>query len=113
MRSPAATSCCSIFAIELVAVPVPFVDFRRAVGAIRERIRLDPAGPRAQAHGAAHLVHAQQLAQFVNHAMRRLRIEFRAVGVGQARRTLRAYSIVAHCIPRQMPKNGTLCSRAY
>ena len=26
--------------------------------------------------------------------------------------TFRAYSIVMHCMPRQMPKNGTLCSRA-
>ena len=27
--------------------------------------------------------------------------------------TSRAYSITVHCIPRQMPRNGTLCSRAY
>ena len=27
--------------------------------------------------------------------------------------TLRAYSITVHCIPRQMPRKGILCSRAY
>ena len=33
----------------------------------------------------------------------------KAVGTPQ---TLRAYSITRHCMPRQMPKKGTLCSRA-
>src|ERR1700746_1859297 len=61
-----------VIAIEFVAVPVPLAYFKRAVSAMRERTRLDPAGPRSQTHRAAHLVNAQQLAQLINHAMLRL-----------------------------------------
>jgi len=32
---------------------------------------------------------------------------------GYVRNTLRAYSITAACIPRQMPRKGTLPSRAH
>src|ERR1700730_9158815 len=70
-----------VVAVELVAMPVPLVNFELAVGAMRERAQLELASPGAEAHGAAHLVDAQQLAQLIDHAMRRLRIEFRAIGL--------------------------------
>ena len=61
---------------------VAFADFRFAVCLVREGAGLQLAGPRAEAHRAAHFVHAEQFAQFVNHAMGRLLVEFRAVCVG-------------------------------
>ena len=72
-------------AIEFIAVPMAFADFSRAVGFVCERSRLEFARPSAQPHRAAHFVHAQQLAQFVNHAVRRLWIKFRAVRLLQTR----------------------------
>ena len=70
-------------AVKFVTMPVAFADFQLAVRFVRERARLQLARPRAQAHCAAHFVHAQQFAQFVNHAVRRLRIELRAVRLFQ------------------------------
>ena len=96
-----------VFAIEFVAVAVAFADFSFAVGFVGKGAGFELAGPRAEAHGAAHFVHAEQFAQFVNDAVRRLRIELGAVGLLQPG-TSRAYSIVAHCMPRQIPKNGNL-----
>ena len=102
-----------VLAVELVTVPVPLADFGGAVSAECGGISLDLARPRAQPHRAAHFVHAQQFAQLVNDAVRRLRIELRCCPLRQVAETLRAYSIVAHCMPRQMPKNGILWLRAY
>src|SRR5258708_22432595 len=59
-------------------------DFELAVSLMRKRSGLRLARPRAEPHGAAHFVHAQQFAQFINHAVRRLRIEFCAVGLLQS-----------------------------
>jgi len=80
-----------VLSVEFVPVPVPFADFRRAVGLVRKRARLKLARPRAQAHRAAHLFHAQQLSQLVNHAVRGLRIKFRAVRLLQPRRIARVF----------------------
>jgi len=92
-------------------VAVALADFELAVGAMGEGAWCELAGPRAEAHGAAHFVDAEEFAQFVNDAMRSLRIELGAIG-GFRSATSRAYSMVAHCMPRQIPKKGTLCSRA-
>src|SRR3954454_5028345 len=45
-------------------------DLEVAVDAMCERVGLDLAGPRAQAHGAAELVDAAQLAQLIDDAVR-------------------------------------------
>src|SRR5215472_583076 len=72
-------------AVEFIAMPVALADLQFPVRFVRERARLEFARPRAQSHGAAHFVHAEQFAQFVNYAIRRLRIEFRAVRLLQSR----------------------------
>ncbi len=61
-----------------------FADFRFAVGFKRQGAGFDFAGPGAEAHGAAHFIHAEEFAQFVNDAVRRLRIELGAVGLLEA-----------------------------
>ena len=67
---------------------------------------------RAQPHGAAQFVDALQLAQLVNHAMRRGGIEFGGIGVLHAAHVARDIRSPSSACPRQMPKYGTLCSRA-
>ena len=74
-----------VLAIKFVAMPVPLRNFQLPVRFLRKRSGLEFAGPRAEPHGPAHLVHAQQLAQLVNHAVRRRRIKLRAVRVLHAR----------------------------
>src|SRR5579859_1716653 len=69
-----------IFAIELVAVTMPLADLRRAISLVREAAFHQQAWPRAQPHGAAQIVDTLQLAQLVNDAMRRARIEFARIG---------------------------------
>jgi hypothetical protein len=101
-----------VFAVEFVTMAVALADLVLAIGFVRQRVRLHLAGPRAQPHGAAQLFHAAQLAQLVDHAMRRRRIELARVGLLQAADVARN-SMHAVCIPRQIPKNGTLFSRAY
>src|SRR6516225_9233849 len=56
-------------------MPVPFADLESAVYLRRQRVRLDLASPRAQSHRSTKLLHAAQLPQFVDHTMRRSRIE--------------------------------------
>src|SRR5579859_5295213 len=68
-----------VIAIEFVAMAVALADFELAVGAMGEGARREFARPGAEAHGAAHFVDAEEFAQFVNDAMRRLRIELGAV----------------------------------
>src|SRR5581483_5926780 len=60
-----------ILAIEFVTMAVALADFGLAVNAMRQRSGFDLASPRAEPHGSAQFFHAAQLAQFVNHAMRR------------------------------------------
>src|SRR5712671_7606648 len=73
-----------MFAVEFIAVAMALADFELAVSLMRKRSGLQLARPRAEPHGTAHFVHAQQFAQFVNHAIRRLRIELGAVRLLQA-----------------------------
>src|SRR5207302_3537833 len=73
-------------AVEFVAMAVAFADSQLAVSLVREGSWLEFARPRTQPHRATHFVHSQQFAQFVNHTVRRLRIELRAVRLFQADR---------------------------
>src|SRR6202040_2280203 len=73
-----------VFAIEFVAMTVSLGDIGCAVSAESGGIPLDLAGPGAQAHSAAHFVHAQEFAQFVDHPVGGLRVKFRAVRAGEA-----------------------------
>src|SRR4051812_31731332 len=54
-------------------------DLDVAVDALRQSVGLDLAGPRAQAHGAAKLVDAAQLAQLIDDAVRRGLVELARV----------------------------------
>src|ERR1017187_9476094 len=73
-----------VLAVEFVAVPVPLDNLARAVGPAGETVFRQPARPAAQAHGAAQLVDALQLAQLEDDAVRRPRVELRGVGLLQA-----------------------------
>ena len=42
-----------IFAIELITMPVAFANLKLSVNSVRQRARLNLAGPRSQPHGAA------------------------------------------------------------
>src|SRR5438128_11449052 len=53
--------------VELVAVTVALVDEVAAVDALRERSGRELAGVAAQAHRAAQLVDAEQIAQLLHH----------------------------------------------
>src|SRR5438105_15696491 len=54
-------------------------DLELAVDAVRQRVGLYLAGPRAQAHGAAQLVDAAQFAQLIDDAVRGRLVEFARV----------------------------------
>ena len=71
------------FTIELKAMPVAFADIRYSVGLARKAVGSEMAIVGAQPHGAAQLVDAFQLAQLVNDAIRRGRVEFGGVGIVQ------------------------------
>src|SRR5262245_43773434 len=73
-----------IFAIELVAVPMPLADLGGSVGLVREAPFLQKTRPRPQPHGAAQLVDALELAKLVYDAVRRARVEFARIGALQA-----------------------------
>src|SRR5690348_1406543 len=60
-----------VLAIELVAVAMAFVNLTGAIGARGEAIGMEMARPTSQAHRAAEIVDAFELAQLENHAMRR------------------------------------------
>ena len=98
-------------AIEFVPMAMPFGNHRRLIDPVGERTRLQIGRISAQPHRAADRVDAQQVAQFVDDRIWRVRLELRAVGVLQTADVC-AYSITAHCMPRQMPKYGTFSSRA-
>src|SRR5580692_984347 len=74
-----------VLAIEFVAVAMALGNLQRAVGLGGEGAGIEFAGPGAQAHGAAHFVHTEKFAEFVNHAVGRGGIEFSAVGVFDVR----------------------------
>src|SRR5215469_2983618 len=73
-----------VFAVELVAVAVPLVDFLAFVSAEGEAVLRQPARPAPEAHGAAELVYALQLAELVNDAVLCAGVELGGVGVGEA-----------------------------
>src|SRR5260370_29347522 len=81
-----------MFAVEFIAVAMALADFELAVSLMRKRSGLQLAWPRAEPHGAAHFVHAQQFAQFINHAVGRLRIEFGTVRLLQSRYIARVFN---------------------
>src|SRR5438067_4859237 len=72
-------------AVELVAVTVPLGDRVRPVDALRQRSWRELAGVAAQAHGAAEIVDAEQIAQLVDHFRGALGIDFGRIGVVQTR----------------------------
>src|SRR4051812_4304042 len=55
-------------------------DLEVAINPLRQRVGLYLAGPRAQAHGAAELVNAAQLAQLIDDAVRGGLVELTRVG---------------------------------
>src|SRR5207249_8832184 len=59
-----------VVAIKFVAVAMALADFEFAVSLVGKRAGFKFAGPRAEPHGAAHFVHAEQFAQFINDAVR-------------------------------------------
>src|SRR5580704_4109961 len=80
-----------ILAIKFVAMAMALGDFERAVSLMRKRPGLEFARPRPKPHRAAHLVHAEQFAQFVNHAIRGRGIELRAVRIFDSRNLPRVF----------------------
>src|SRR5262245_45631923 len=58
-------------AVEFVPVAMPLVDQPRSIGAFGQRARRQLAGVLAEAHCAAQVVDAEQVAQFVDDLRRR------------------------------------------
>src|SRR5213594_2035331 len=100
-----------MLSVDLVAVAVALGDLLPPVGLRSERAGGQAAGVFPEAHGPSQLFDAQQITQLVNDLVRRAVVNSveSAPPMPQA---LRANSITAHCIPRQMPKKGTRFSRA-
>jgi hypothetical protein len=73
-----------VFAVEFVTMAVPFADLCGLVGAGSDRILRQYTGPRAQAHGAAHLLHAGEFAQLEDDAVGSGGVEFAGAGADQA-----------------------------
>src|SRR4051812_12406741 len=71
-------------AVELVAVAVPLVDDVAAVQRVRFRSRAQLALVGAEPHRPAEIVHAEQVAQLVNHVGARLGRTLGGIGVRQA-----------------------------
>ncbi len=100
-----------VLAVELVAMAVAFGDFGCAVGTGGERAGFEMAGPGAEAHGAAHLLDAGELAEFIDDAVGSGGVELAGVGAGEAADVARVLD-AGVCMPRQMPKKGVPDSRA-
>ena len=92
---------------DLVAVAMPLADLGDAVDLGGARAAREPARIRAEAHRAAHV--GDVLLRFHQRDDRVVALgrELAASGCRRARSTLRANSMIAVCMPRQMPKNGT------
>ena len=108
----AAFSTLFVFAIEFVAMAMALADLARAVGLVREAALGQLAGPSAQPHRAAQFVDALQLAQLVRSRGAACPDRTRWSRRRSRPQTLRANSITSVCMPRQIPKYGTLRSRA-
>src|SRR5580700_11640972 len=63
---------------------VTLADFKLAVDLVGQSVGLNLASPRAQTHGAAKFFHAAQLAQLVDHSMRRRLIELARIRIRQS-----------------------------
>src|SRR5579859_6994707 len=68
-----------ILAVEFIAMTMALADFQLAISFVGKRTRFEFTRPRAQPHGAAEFVNSAQLAQFVDHPMRRGRVEFAGI----------------------------------
>src|SRR5436305_11623288 len=68
------------FAIELEAMAMALANGRRAIRLAREAVLFQNAGPGAQAHSSAQLINALQFPKFIDHAMRRSRVELGGIG---------------------------------
>src|ERR1700723_1037566 len=66
-------------------------NLHRAIGFGREGAGLEFAGPRSEAHGAAHFVHTEKFAEFVDDAIRSGGIEFGAISVFDMRNLARVF----------------------
>src|ERR1700723_3839591 len=73
-----------VLAIELVAMAVAFADFGLAVGVGGEGVGLHDAVPGSEAHGAAHLFDAGELAEFVDDAVGGGGVKLTGVGALEA-----------------------------
>src|ERR1039458_6884013 len=62
---------------------VALADLKLAVNFMRQSVGFNLASPCAQTHGAAKFFDAAQLAQLVNHTMRRRLIELAGIGIFQ------------------------------
>ena len=80
---PARRQCFLILTIEFITMPVPFADLKLSIDFMRQSSRLNFASPGPQPHSPAKFLDPAQLAQFVNHPMRRRRIELTGISVGQ------------------------------
>src|SRR5437870_3431694 len=73
-----------VFAIEFVAVTMTLADLESSVGGARETPFGQIARVGSQAHGAAQFVHALQLAQLIDDAIRGGGIDLGCVGLFQS-----------------------------
>src|SRR5258708_27925193 len=73
-----------VVAVEFVAMAMALADFQLPIGAMSEGARFEFAGPCTQAHRAAHFVHAEKFAEFVDDAVWGLRVAFGGVGAFQS-----------------------------
>ena len=90
--------------VELVAVAVALGNLGLAVGPLHLGAGLNDAGVRAQAHGAALGDVALLVGHQVDDAVAAFRVRTRWKWRPPSPGPIRAYSITAICIPRQMPK---------
>ena len=67
-------------AVELEAVAMPLVDERGAVDPLGQRSRRQLAGVAAETHRAAQFVDAEQIAQLVDHLVRRVLVDLGGIG---------------------------------
>src|SRR5205807_5020064 len=80
-----------IFTVEFIAMAVALTDLRGGVSFGGLAVGLQLAGPGAQAHGAAQLVNAGELAQLIDDAVRSGLIELAGVGLIQATDVARVF----------------------
>src|SRR5690349_4130307 len=75
--------CFFVLPVEFIAMTMPLRDFHFTVSLLGVRARRQDAGISAQAHRAAEVINAPQLAKLVDYAMLRRRIELGAIRIRQ------------------------------